>query len=95
MVFVHNHLRGNTFFLRLQGDRHAIFIRSANELHVTLIRAQKSRINIRRDVNSRQVANVYRTIGVRQSRRYRISLYFTAIQNYFFNLSKDKGFTND
>ena len=74
MVFINDLLRRNAFFLGANGNGHAVLVGAANKFYVTPYRAQVAHINIGRQINARQVANVHWAIGIGQSSRNGVAL---------------------
>ena len=67
MITVHDILRGHSFGLRLNRDRHAMLVATADHDHIFAFQPQIPGINICRDIYSRQVTYMHRAVGIRQS----------------------------
>ena len=76
VVTVHYVLRSDTLVLGLYSDGHAVLVATAYEENLPPLQAQVSDINVRRDIDSRQMAYVDRAIGIRQSRSHQRTLEF-------------------
>ena len=76
VVFVDDVLRRYALLPGLDGDRHAVLVRSAHRDHVLAPQAQVTGVDVGRDVNSRQVADVDRAVGVGKGRSDQITLEF-------------------
>ena len=81
VITIDNILRGHTLFLRLNRDRHPVFIRSPDKCHILTLFSQISHVNIGRHVNTRQMTDMHGSIRVRQSRGNQISLELTHISS--------------
>ena len=66
MVLVNNILRTYLFLSRLDGNGHAMLIGTADEQHILSPQPQVAHINIGRHIHPGQVADVNRTVGIRQ-----------------------------
>ena len=73
IVLVHHLLRGDALAAGLDGDGHAVLVRSADEDHVASFLTEVAHIDIGRNIDSRQVSQVDRAVGIRQSGRYGVS----------------------
>ena len=67
VITVHDVLRGHPFGLRLNRDRHAMLVATADHDHIFAFQPQIPGINICRDIYSRQVTYMHRAVGIRQS----------------------------
>ena len=74
MIAVNNILWGNTLFLSLDGDGHTMLVAAANHNHIIALEAQITCIDIGRHIHACKVADVHRTVGVRQSRGHQCAL---------------------
>ena len=83
MVFVHDILRRAALLAGLNGDGHPMLIRSAHEEHVPAAHSQVPDVDISGNVDSRQVSDVNRSVGIRQSGRNKITLKFLHILSVF------------
>ncbi len=66
-------LRCDAFFLSFDGDRHSVFVGTANKQYVFAFHAEVADVGVGRDVNAGEVADVHRAIGVRKRRSYQIT----------------------
>ena len=73
VVTVHDLLGRHTLLAGFDGDGHAVFIRSADRDHVAAFEPQITGIDVRRYVNSRQVADMYRTIRIGERRCHEVA----------------------
>ena len=76
MIAVYDILWSYSFFLCADSDRYSMFVRTANEEHIFFFQAQIAHVNIGRYVNTCQMADMDRTVGIRQSRCHGRSLEF-------------------
>ena len=82
-ITVHDLLRRHPFLAGLDGDGHAVFVASADRNHVAAPEPQVTGINVRRYVNSRQMADMHRTVGIGKSRGNEITLEFFCHKNRY------------
>ena len=73
MVAVDDLLGRNALLAGLDGDGHTVFVGSADRNHVAALEPQITGINIRRYVDSRQVADMYGTVGIGECRCHKIA----------------------
>ena len=64
MVAVNNVLWCNTFLLCFDGNGHAMLVAATYHEHILTLEAQIAHIDVGRDINSGQMADVYWTIGI-------------------------------
>ena len=76
VVTVHNVLRRYALFSCLNGDGHSVLVGAADKQHILSFGAQVTRINVGRNVNPRQVADVNGPVGIGQGRSNGISFEF-------------------
>ena len=74
MVTIHDLLRGHPLLAGLDGDRYAVLVRSADRNHVAALQPQVTRVNIRRYINSRQMADMHRAVCIGESRCNEVTL---------------------
>ena len=74
MIFVHYILRGHSVGACLYGDRHAVLIGAADEEDILSPHPEISYIYVGRHIDSGQMADMHRTVGVRQSACHKRSL---------------------
>ena len=74
MVTIHDLLRGHPLLAGLYGDGHAVLVRSADRNHVAALQPQVTRVNIRRYINSRQMADMHRAVCIGESRCNEVTL---------------------
>ncbi len=65
MVAVHDVLRGHALLAGLDGDGHAVLVGAADEEHLLAVVAQIARVDVGRDIDAGEVADVDGTVGVR------------------------------
>ena len=68
MVTVYHCLRSNAFVAGLEGDGHAVFVRSANGNHIPSLVSQVAHINVGWNVDPGQMPQVKGPIGIGQCR---------------------------
>ena len=73
MIMVHNGLRRGMLFEGLDGDRHAVFVRTANENHILAPAAKVAHVNVGRHVHTCQMAYMHRAVGIRKRRSDRVT----------------------
>ena len=85
MVTVHHILRRNPFFLRAERDGHPMLVRPANHQNLFAFQAEIAGVNIRRDVNPREMSDMHRPVRVGQCCRYQCSfkMLFHASESVF------------
>ena len=83
VVTVHDLLRRHSLLAGLDGDGHAMFVASADRNHVAAPEPQVTGINVRRYVNSRQMADMHRPVGIGKSRGNEITLEFFCHKNRY------------
>ena len=85
MVAVHHILRRNPFFLRAERDGHPMLVRPANHQNLFAFQAEIAGVNIRRDVNPREMSDMHRPVRVGQCCRYQCSfkMLFHASESVF------------
>ena len=83
MVFVHDILGRAALLAGLNGDGHPVLIRAAHEKHVPAAHSQIPDVDVSGNVDSRQVSDVNRSVGIRQSGRNKITLKFLHILSVF------------
>ena len=76
MVTVYYVLWSNAFFFGTDGDGHSVFIRTSDKDHIFFFQTQVAYVDVSRDIDSCQMADVYRSVGIRQSRSDGCSLEF-------------------
>ena len=73
MVAIHDILRRNAFLLGTKRDGHTVLIGATNHQDLLTLQAEITCVNIGRHINTRQVSDMHRTVGIRQSRCYQCS----------------------
>ena len=68
VIAVHNVLRCHALLAGQQRDRHTVLIATADEHNVLFFQAQIAHINVGRNINSGQMADMHTPVGVGQSR---------------------------
>jgi ABC-type transport system involved in cytochrome c biogenesis permease subunit len=58
------HKNFGAFFHRLDGNSCSMLVAAADKHHILLLGTEKTHINIRRDIGSREMAHVFQTVGV-------------------------------
>ncbi len=76
MITVHYILGGDTLLAGLDGDRHPMLVTAAYEQHLLSLEAEISRIDVGGNIDSGQMADMNRPVGVWQGRRDKCSLEF-------------------
>ena len=76
MVFVDDILRSDPFLTGLDRDRNAVFVRPADRDDVLAPEAQVAHVDVRRNVDACEVADMDRSVGVRQGRGDKIAFEF-------------------
>ena len=76
VVLVDDILRGNPLLAGLYRNGYAVFVRSANRNDILAPQAQVTRIDVRRNIDSGQVADMYGTVGVRKRRSNQVAFEF-------------------
>ena len=66
VVTVHDLLGRDALLAGLDGDGYAVFVRPADRNHVAALEPQVTGVDVRRYVNSRQMADVHGAVGVRE-----------------------------
>ena len=66
VITVNHVLRGATLFLGAYCYRHTMLVAAANHLHILTFEAKITHIDIGRHIHTSQVADMHRTIGIRQ-----------------------------
>ena len=84
VITVHDILRGHSFDLRLNRDRHAMLVATADHDHIFAFQPQIPGINICRDIYSRQVTYMHRAVGIRQSGGYQCTFEILLHISYYF-----------
>ena len=74
VVSVHNILRGDTLLASLDGDGYTMLVAASDEHHILALSTQVTNINVGRNINTRQMSDVDRPVGIRQRRGYGITL---------------------
>ena len=74
VIAIDDLLGRDALFAGLDGDGHAVLVAAADRDHVVSFQAQVARVDVRRDIDARQVADVYRAVGVGQCRGDEITL---------------------
>ena len=70
VVAIHNVLRSNAFLTGFDGDRHTMFVASADHDDVATLSTEIACIDVGRDVNTCEVADMDGSVSIRESRRY-------------------------
>ena len=73
VVTVDHRLRRHALLAGLDGDGHAVLVAAAHRHHVAAAHAQVTRVDVRRNVNARQMAYMHGTVGIGQSRSNEVS----------------------
>ena len=73
VVAIDDLLRGNTLLAGLDRDGHAVLVAAADRDHVAALQAQVACVDIRRYVDSRQVADMYGAVGIGECRSHEIA----------------------
>ena len=73
MVAIHDILRRDAFLLGTKRDGHTVLIGATNHQDLLTLQAEITCVNIGRHINTRQVSDMHRTVGIRQSRCYQCS----------------------
>ena len=68
VVAVDDLLGRNALLAGLDGDGHAVFVRSADRNHVAALQPQIAYVDIRRNIYTRQVTDMHGTVGVGKRR---------------------------
>ena len=74
MIAVNDILWSASLLLSLDGDRHAMLIRSADIKHILTLHSQISHIYVRRHIYTCKVADMHWTIGVRKRTGHKSSV---------------------
>lgn len=67
MVAVDDILGCDTLFFCFNGDRHPMLVGSTDHNHVLALKAQEAGVNVGGDVNTGEVTDVHRAVGVGES----------------------------
>ena len=89
MVFIHDFLRRNTLLSCFDGNGDPVFIRSPDEDHIFVVHSQETHVNIGGHIDSGQVSDMKRSVGVRECRGDRIAL--VTLFSCFHNCSLGRG----
>ena len=73
VVAVYDLLGRDALLAGLDRDGHAVLVGSADRDHVAALQAQVTRVDIRRYVDSRQVADMYGAVGIGECRSHEIA----------------------
>ena len=73
VVTVHDLLRRDALLAGLDGDGHAVLVRSADRQHVAAPEPQVTGVDVRRYVNSRQVADMHGAVGIGERRSHEVA----------------------
>ncbi len=76
MVAVHHILRRDALLAGAYGDGHSVLVAAADEQHLLSLKTEIPRIDVGRDIDSGQVADMHRPVGVRQGRGDKCTLEF-------------------
>ncbi len=76
VITVHYVLGGDTLLAGLYGDGYAMLVAAADEQHLLSLKTEIPRIDVGRDIDSGQVADMHRPVGVRQGRGDKCTLEF-------------------
>ena len=68
MVAVNYLLNGDAFLAGTNGDGYTVFVRTANEEHITTFQSEIAHINVGWYIHTSQVANMDGTVGIGQCR---------------------------
>ena len=74
VIAVHYLLNGDAFLAGTDGDRHAVFVATADKEALTPFETQVAGIDVCRHVNASKVADMDWSVGIGQSGRYKGSL---------------------
>ena len=66
-------LRCDAFFLSFDGDRHSVFVGTANKQYVFAFHAEVAHVGVGWHVHACQVSDVHWAIRIRQRRSYQIT----------------------
>jgi hypothetical protein len=73
MILIDDLLRGYPFLPCLNGNGDTVFVRSADEYNVLSFQPQVAGINVRRHIDTGQVSDMHRAIGIGKSGSNEIS----------------------
>ena len=91
MVFVDDILRGASLLAGRNGNRHAVLVGAAHEKRLPPAHAQIADIDVRGNIDAGQMADVDRTVGVRQGASNEIPFFhnlFNSFESLFFTVLK-------
>ena len=74
VVAVNDLLNSDAFFASSNSDGNSVLVATSNEEALATLQPQIARIDVGRHVNASQMADMYRSVRIRQSRRNRSSL---------------------
>ena len=69
VIAVHHFLHRDTLLSGAYGDRHSVFVRASDEDALAALQPEIARIDVGRDIDSRQMTDMYWSVGVGQSGR--------------------------
>jgi hypothetical protein len=84
VIAIYNILDGDSLLAGTDGNRHAMFVRTSNEKDGTLLEAQIADIDVGWYINTCQVSDMYRTIGIGESSCYERAFELIFCHRYFF-----------
>ena len=64
MVAVYDILGGDALFAGADGDGHSMLVAASDHLDILAAQAKETGVDVGRDINSGEVADVYRAVGV-------------------------------
>ena len=67
MIAVDYILRSYTLGARLDCNRHTVFVTTADKRDITALQAQITRINVSRHIYTGKMADMNRSVGIRES----------------------------
>ncbi len=67
MVAVHDVLRGDTLLAGFKGDGHTMLVAAANHKHLFTVHTHIACVDVSGNIHSREVSDMHRSVGVRQS----------------------------
>ena len=68
MVAVYHFLNGDALLAGADCYGHAVLVATSDEHNLLLLKAQIAHVDVGRNIHASQVAYVYATVGIRQSR---------------------------
>ena len=83
MILIHDILRGTAVLAGLDGDGHAVFVGTADEEDILTAETEVTDIDVGRDIDAGQMADVHRAVCVRKRAGYEGSF-----KNLFHNPQK-------